>query len=277
LCSVQAGQVERLLGDVERLSRDYPDLSARIIQASDRLGPLQTEMDRFSNDARELRHLVLSMNHWLSSLRQNLSALELAEAEQVRSADALYADVASRVLGADAARSQRLDQWADRFAQSLPRNAPTLDLGSGEDWLARLVARGLEATGVDANSRIGMRARDAGLMIAVAEPPAVLTRTADQSLQGLTSLDVGSLLRRVPALTLLDAVQRVLQPDGLVLFGFGSEPGAIAGRLEGRGIAALDADLLAQALLVAGFVDVTPLTAADGTVCLMARNRGKSS
>ena len=272
-----AARLGTLASELEQLGREFPQLSARLAQLADQVAALPADIERVATDVRELRHPVLSMNHWLATLRQNLSELERAEAEQERCADAFHADTALRMLGADASRPQCIDQWAGQLAGILPAAGRVLDLCSGEDWLAKLAARGLEASGVDTSHRIGIRAREAGLTIVVAEPPAVLARTADDSLDALTALDAGSLLRRMPAQALLDAARRVLRQDGCVLFGFADAPCRIAGRLEGRADPAVDGELMAQALLAAGFGEVRQSSADDGSTCVIARNTKRPS
>lgn len=258
-------------GEIARLDADRERLGVRLDGLNDRIFQLQAEIARAVADAQELRHLVLSMNHWLASLRQNLSALELAEADQARQADALDADITARVMAMDTARPARLDGWAAEVTSLLPTGAQVLDLCSGDDWLARLVGNGIEASGIDTNTEVGARARVAGLSMAVAEPSEVLARTADRSLHGLTALDTGSLLCEMPANSLLAAARRVLLPGGLVVLGCGREPSSIAARLRGRADVQLDAELIRQALLAAGFVDVRTLATGEGAVCLAAR------
>ncbi|WP_139224825.1 hypothetical protein [Dokdonella immobilis] len=258
-------------GDIARLDTDQQRLGVRLDDLNDRTSQLQAEIARVGADAHELRHLVLSMNHWLASLRKNLSALELAEADQARQADTLDADIAARMMALDTARPDRLGGWAGQVASLLPAGARVLDLCSGDDWLACLVGNGIEAIGIDTNTEVGARARAAGLSMAVAEPSEVLARTADRSLHGLTALDTGALLCEMPANSLLVAIRRVLLPGGLVVLGCGREPAGITARLRGRADVQLNAELIRQALLAAGFVDVRTLVASDGAVCLAAR------
>jgi SAM-dependent methyltransferase len=265
-------ELETARADIARLGTDDEQLGVRLDDLRASLSHANAEIERTAADARELRHLVLSMNHWLASLRQNLSALELAEADQARHADALHADIALRVMAADAARPARLDGWAAQVASLLPAGAQVLDLCSGDDWLARLVGNGIEATGIDTSAEVGARARATGLSITVAEPSEVLARTADRSLHGLTALDTGSLLCDLPANSLLAAVRRVLRPGGLVVLGSGREPASIAWRLQGRADVQVDAELIGQMLLAGGFVEVQSLPASDGAVCMVARS-----
>ena len=233
---------------------------------------MRTEQDVLATNTEESRHLALSMNHWLTSLRQNLAALEAAEHEQRRRADALLVDVIEPTGVELAARAERFDIWLDLLAAHMKPRSRVLDLGSGRDWLARIAARGFDAGGVDDNAEIRARALAAGLLIAPGSPAEVLARTADGALDALTVLAVGSMLRRIPAATLFDATRRTLKPGGLLLLAFGSDAGERADFLAGAAAPVLDADLLTRALTAAGFVDITRTLATDGSVGLLAHN-----
>jgi SAM-dependent methyltransferase len=267
-------EASALRGEIVRLDVDRASVSTRLQQLSDRFAPVHSELGQAFNEIRDLRHLVLSMNHWLASLRQNLSSLEAAEAEQIRKTDAFYADISSEILAADPARPARLRLWAEMFATLLPASADVLDVGSGLDWLQALSRQGVKVTGVDPNHESGQRARNAGITSVVADPPVVLARMADGSVDGVTILDIAPLLRSLPAYSLLEILRRVLRPGGRLLFGFGQEPASIADRLEGRASAIADCGLVQHALQTSGFVEVRRSEAADGAVCVIARQPG---
>ncbi|MEZ5461068.1 hypothetical protein [Dokdonella sp.] len=269
-CRSIAQQIEVIFIELGKLGSENPEMSAKLKQLFDRVGPLSEDFERISSESTELRHMVLSMNHWLSSLRRNLSALELAESEKTRKSDSFHAEISARVLQSDPHRSARLDQWSGRLASNLQESAQVLDLCSGDDWLRHLRDKGLKPTGVDTNNEIAQRAREQGQAIIVAEPASVLARSADHSLHALTALDVGCLLRRMPARQLLDETRRVLRKRAWVLFGFHGEPATIADRLDGRPEAIVDGALIAQALLAAGFEHVEQVQSADGAICVLA-------
>ena len=263
-------QVEGLRDETARLERGQLAAVMQLQQLGERFEPVHAEVGKAFHEIRDLRHLVLSMNHWLASLRQNLAALEAAEVEQMRKADLLHADVAERSLKADQQRPARLEQWATGFAERLPPSAEVLDIGSGLDWLQSLSRCGVSVTAVNQNSEIGQRIRDAGITIAVAEPSVVLARIADQSLDGVTILDFASVLRSMPAVILLDILRRVLRPGGQVLFGVGPEAATISDRLEGRASALVDGDLIERALQVSGFVEIRRIASVDDSQCVIA-------
>jgi hypothetical protein len=243
-------------------------------QLRESLRSLQEGLKRDSANTQELRHLVLSMNHWLTSLRQNLSALELTDAEQQREADAWAATVAAQVIAADAARATRLESLSQRFAEVLPRKAAVLDLCSGEDWLTRLIARGINASGVDSNAQLALQASTAGVSIAAADPSQVLARTAPASLDGLSMLDCGAVLRGMATAPFLDHLHRVLRPRGCVLLGFEAGPATIAQRLQGRGGAGQDSRTRISALTAGGFAGVELLPgSADSCILAYRGNR----
>ncbi len=265
-----AEQIDTLRDETMRLERGQLAAAAQLQQFGERFVPVHAEIGKAFHEIRDLRHLVLSMNHWLASLRQNLAALETAEAEQARKADVLHAGVAEQMLKADQRRPIRLEKWAGNFAEGLSASADVLDIGSGLDWLQSLSRRGLNVTAINPNNEIGQRIRDAGITIAVAEPPVVLARIADQSLDGVTILDLAPLLRGMPAVILFDILRRVLRPGGQVLFGMGPESATITDRLEGRASALVDGDLTEHALQVSGFVEIRRIDSADNGYCVVA-------
>jgi hypothetical protein len=238
-------------------------------QLRDSVRVLQEGLKRDSANTQELRHLVLSMNHWLTSLRQNLSALELTDAEQQRESDTWAAAVAAQVIAADGARATRLESLSHRFAEVLPRKASVLDLCSGEDWLTRLLARGINASGVDTNAQLALQASAAGVSIAAADPSQVLARTAPASLDGLSMLDCGAVLRGMATASFLDHLHRILRPRGCVLLGFEAGPATIAQRLQGRGGAGLDSRIMTAALAAGGFTGIESVPA-GGDACILA-------
>ena len=274
-----AQQIEVIRAELHRLdkleARDS-ELSASLIQLMDRVRPLEENIERINAQSTELGHDVLSMNHWMASLRKNLSAMEAAELEQQRKSEALFANVALRVMDSDKHRQARIEVWSARLLANLPASANVLDLCSGEDWLKCLRERGLDACGVAHSSEFGNRARTQGRNIIIEAPTAVLARTADHSLHGLTALDVGFLLRRIPAAALLNEVRRVLRGKGWVLFGFGNGAATIADRLDGQPEANVDGHLMMQALLASGFVDVEQIRSADGAICVLGRTEGQA-
>lgn len=266
-----AGQIEGLRDETSRLERGQTIAAVQLQELGERFVPVHAEIGKAFHEIRDLRHLVLSMNHWLASLRQNLATLEAAEADQARKADVLHADVVEQTLEADARRPARLEQWAASFAEGLSPSAEVLDIGSGLDWLHSLSGCGVNVTAINQNNEIGQRIRDAGITIAVAEPSVVLARIADQSLDGVTILDFASVLRGIPAVILLEILRRVLRPDGQVLFGMGPESATISDLLEGRPSAFVDGDLIERALRVSGFVEIRRIASVENSYCVIAR------
>ncbi len=236
----------------------------------------RVDIRRVSAESAELRHLVLSMNHWLTTLRQNLGALERAEHEDARRADALHAEIVERMWRDDSARLPRLATWSAALARGLQPSAQILDLASGHDWLAALGRSGLHATGVDPSEATAERARAAGSAVSAAEPSAVLARLADGALDGLTALASTALLQELPASQLLATARRVLRPGGVLLFAFDIAPSLIRDRMAGRAEPLWNDVLLAHALAASGFIDIETLTAADGARCVMARTPGST-
>lgn len=262
-------QFDLLREEMARFERERAGVDTQLQQFGERFPLVHSEIGGAFNEIRDLRHLVLSMNHWLASLRQNLSALEAAEVEHSRGKDAMYADIFEQVTRADPTRARRLDQWSAAFAATLPATPDVLDIGSGTDWLQRLSGLGVSVTGINANNEIGQRARDAGITVAVAEPSEVLARIADQSLDGVSILDFPALLRSMSAPALLEALFRVLRPGGKVIVGSGAESATITDRLEGRAAAPLDEGLIERASRACGFVEIQGIAAAGEMHCVI--------
>ncbi len=214
-------------------------------------------------------HLALSMNHWLTELRRNLGRLEDEEFAQRRKVESLLADVVARRTHGDAARASRLAAWSGLLAARLAPRARILDLGSGMDWLVRLADAGFDAATVD--SAAGSPRSDA-IVVVPGTPAAVLERTGAGALDALTVLAAGSLLRRLPATTLLESARRTLKPGGLFLLAFDLDADVLADRLAGLPPAVPDADLLVAALGAAGFIDIVPVQNGEDVPCLVARN-----
>lgn len=263
------------LGRLDKLEAGQSELSRGLDQLIDRVRSLEENAGHVNAQSIELQHTVLSMNHWLASLRNNLSALEAAEHEQQRHSDALRADVARRVMDSDKYRRASMEFWSSRLLANLPANANVLDLCSGEGWLSQLCECGLEACAVAHGGEIASRSGALGRKLIFEQPAAVLARTAEHSLHGLTALDVGFLLRRIPAADLFNGVRRVLREKGWVLFGFNG-PATVMDRLDGQPEASIDGPLMVQALLAAGFVDVEQIRSADGEVCVLGRTEGQA-
>lgn len=265
-----AEQIDTLRDATLRLEHGQVAATAQVQHFNERFVPVHTEIGKSFHEIRDLRHLVLSMNHWLASLRQNIAALETAEAEQARKADALHADVAEQMIKSDQGRSIRFEKWAGTFAKGLPASAHVLDIGGDLDWLQSLSRCGLNLTAVNPNNEIGHHIRDAGIAIVVAEPPVVLARINDQDLDGVTILDLASLLRGMPAVMLFELLRRVLRPGGRMLFGVGPGSATIADRLEGRASVLVDGDLIERALKASGFVEIRRIASVDNSFCVMA-------
>ncbi|HET9032958.1 MAG TPA: hypothetical protein VFN25_08635 [Dokdonella sp.] len=271
---IQVAENAALHEEIDRLEGEHSGLVAQLQQTSERFVPVHAELSQAFNEIRDLRHLLMSLNHWQASLRQNLSEMEVAEADQMRRRDGLNIDVSTRMLASDKSRASRVEQWTQLFADDLPDQAKVLDIGSGLDWLQSLTACNLSITGVDASNRAGQRAGEVGIKMAIADPSSVLARIADHSLDAVSILDIAPLLRSVPTLALLEILRRVLRPHARLLIGFAQEHGSIINRLEGHANVHADADLIEHALEVSGFVDIKRHSSSDGMHCVVASNAG---
>lgn len=262
-------QLDRLNRGSDDLRRVQTELAGFVEVAQQRFAAFDGALDavrdlsgtRIQGQIDELRHHVLSMNHWLTSLRRTVAALEDADAQQP--ARALAAAVAERRLAGDPLRPLRLAAWRDALAADIAGDGRVLDLGSGADWQAALVAQHLATDPADG----------ADLPSFLDDPATALARTGDGTLAALSVLDGAAVLRRLPAAELFAAAQRALRSGGVLLIAFTEGPVSIADRLDGRGDLHADPALFAQALEAAGFAHVRRCDAADGTPALLARRR----
>ena len=252
-------QIETLGEANAQLRRENQALATELAATRERFEPMQASIDATSAIVDDSRQRVLSVNHWLASLRHHLATLELTQAADDRAADAANAEITRLTLDQDTARGERLDAWADALARMLPAHTEILDLGSGDEWIGRLRARGVPANPGVARS-----------MGSHAEIVDALTRCADDSVSGVTVLDVAPLLRHLSMTRLLAAISRILQPQGRLMIGLDQGPLTLVDRLQGRADVVLDARLLTASLRSAGFADIETL-AQQGVICLVAR------
>ncbi|PZQ17346.1 MAG: hypothetical protein DI564_05920 [Rhodanobacter denitrificans] len=262
-------QLDRLNRGSDDLRRVQTELAGFVDVAQRRFAAFDGALDavrdlsgtRIQSQIDELRHHVLSMNHWLTSLRRTVAALEDADAQQP--ARTLAAAVAERRLGGDPLRPLRLAAWRDALAAAVAGGGRVLDLGSGADWQAALAAQNIAIDPADGG----------GLPSFLDDPATALARTGDGELAALSVLDGAAVLRRLSAAELFAAAQRVLRSGGVLLIAFTEGPVSIADRLDGRGGVDADPALFAQALEAAGFAEVRRCDAADGSPALLARRR----
>ncbi|WP_395620835.1 hypothetical protein [Dokdonella sp.] len=252
-----------------RLRVDHDALQVRAAAAESALAQLSEAIQATSGLAHQSNQQMLGMNHWLASLRHSLAEIErLAECKGRERAVPL-AGITDGLLAADASRSARLDQWLEQFAGGLPAAADVLDLGGAADWLDRLSQRGVSVSALRSIGNPGPVAGDR--RIAVCNDFGVaLSRIADESLHGLSVLEVSVVARELPLMDLLQGAFRVLRPNACILIGLDRGPLVLAELLSGRQALAMDADLLEAALAHGGFHDIKRFEA-NGVACVIAR------
>lgn len=249
-------------GAQQELARRIDDLLAR----SAALASLHAEHAR---ELGELRHRVLSGNHWIVSLQNSLTSLEETAALEQAQADALLAAVGS---GADetAARRVRHAAWAAQLGAELADGASVLDLASGDgEWLAAVDAHVAGASGIEANASLAERAQASGARVAAGDPRAVLARCADASID---ALGIGADLLSADAIhtpQLLSDALRALKPGGHLLLRVENEPYRLA-RTVSTDPVRVDAPHWAEVLGAAGFTAIRLLTA-PGAAAVFAR------
>jgi hypothetical protein len=238
--AVQFGELRAALQAAEQRDAEQREaiaaLSIRADALSERNARLEEHVRALDAMVSDLRGLVLAMNHWTVEVRRSIDAIDAAEAERRVQHDETAAARIERRRALDVGRLQRLGTRAAAFAQALPENARVLDLCGGADWLAKLAEHGCRAASIETNSALHRRAREKKLDATLGDPPALLARTADSSLDAL-SLDaerIGRILCDV-----LDEAERVLKSGGLLLIDIGGAPAsALAEAMAGRSFAA---------------------------------------
>lgn len=261
---------DELRGEIRRLQLRVDDLEQRAVRLEDRAHALERRSDSLEDRAGavahelgELRHYVHAANHWIASLQRSLAELEDAAANERERADAFAAALPENPSSV-AARRDRHAAWSAALAQHLPPSARVLDLGSGDGaWLAALAARGLDASGVEANAHLLERTPQA--RIAQGEPAATLARCTDADLDAISlgaDAFVGAESARIDA---LHHARRALKPDGWLALRCECEPY----RLGDSGD--LDATRWSAWLLAAGFRAPEILRAGDAALVLAQR------
>lgn len=240
-----------------------------------RVGQLEATTSAYAGRFEELaflRQRVYAMNHWSHHLTAAFARIEeVADAHQVEQG-ALAARAALEVVAADTLRNARNLAWADAFASSMPARGRVLALACGGDWLALLAARGFGVSGAEPNPALREAGCARGVTIESAAAQAVLRRTADASLDGLTILALPALQHEISCIQLLAEAHRVLRNGGTLLLAFAREAAAIVDALLGASSPTMPVDLLTQAVATTGFADITRIDADDGSVALLARS-----
>jgi len=232
---------------------------------------LTAKLMQHNGQSSELRHLVLSMNHWMASLRQNLAALETAEFEGSRAAEWFAATLTSRLLEADAAHHQRLKVWAGLLSAILPKGAHILDVGSMSGWRSMLVDQGFVVHGMDAREVPGEARDGSGMTRSAADLREAMSRMQGEIAHALVAPSMGSVLCSIPTVPFLEMALRILKPGGLLLVAFERDVSMVAAQLAGENRANPSPEVLDHALQVAGYVDV--MHSKEGG-CLLARRPG---
>lgn len=255
----------------EALREDIGRIVLRLDELESRARAFEQRNAENVNELVELRHHVHAANHWVVSVQRSLADLEdAAHAERSR-ADTVLAAITESADDATA-RSERHAAWTAILAPRLPAAAQVLDLGSGGGaWLQSLAARGIAATGIEANASLVARAQLARADVALGDPFAALRRCATAGLHGitLTRQVVGD--NTTTATELLAECVRVLKPGGYLLLRFERDPSRFADLAD----AAAGVDLQAWAgLLVAAGFPICSSFAATGGAALLAQRAG---
>lgn len=259
---------ETIRDDIGRMLLRLDQLEHLTARLDGRVHGLEQRTDASAREMVELRHYVHAANHWVGSLQRSLGELEEAAATQRERAESFAAMIED---GADerAARQQRHSAWSAVLAAQLPQKAGVLDLGSGDGaWLAALLTRELDASGVEANAALVARAQERRLAVALGDPLAALERCADASLEGITLSSSLLMAGASDASRLLGESLRALKPSGRLLLHIEAD----SYRFFDPATAGVDPQRVGALLVAAGFVAPVTLPAIGGDAVIARRN-----
>jgi hypothetical protein len=214
------------------------------------------------------------LNHWTRAL--SASFAEVEDAAIARGADIARraGAVALAGVGDDPLRADRVHLLVDAFSGALPPRARALALAAGGDWVAALVARGIEVVGVEPDPLLGEVLRAAGATVEATDVADLFARSADASVDGIAIAAVSGIAGSMPLVDLLDEARRVLVTGGVLLLSDGREAAALLEALAGRANPAAIATLSREMLLAAGFADARRIETADGSTSWLLRRAG---
>jgi hypothetical protein len=261
--------IRRILLRLDELERRARAVELRADNVEHRSASLEHRAAASAHEAGELRHYVHTANHWVASLQNALADLENAADAQHARADELAAGIVESASDFAARRARHL-QWSAVLAAHLPDSAQVLDLASGDGgWIETLRARGIDASGVEANRPLVARARQRELPVVAGDPLSILVRCADAGLDGVT-LGAQLLAGNMDVTPdLLREARRALRPGGCLFLRVEPEPH----RLAGADMTRNDVQHWTAVLLAAGFS--TPTTSdATGGCGVLAQHAG---
>lgn len=262
-------ELNALHADCLRLQQERNVLFAQQAEQQNVNSTFQTALEATGGLAMQSNQQVLGMNHWLASLRQSISALELEEDKLGRDWVESHGNFIHAFMQTDGDRPERLAAWLDGFAGNLPADAQVLDIGGGQDWLSQLFLRMPDAKSLQITPTLTANVNDRRVSIG-ADLESLLPRLERESLHGLCILEASSLAREIPLLKLLRHAARILRPNARLLVGLDRGPRMIAGRLMGHEPLQLEVTLLEAAMKLCGF-DRLEVSTVNGISCVLAQ------
>lgn len=206
-----------------------------------------------------LRHDVLAMRHWLTTIQTTIGAIEQQENAERAELDALTADLINRLANTPqtkhAVRTSYLDILRD--THTITPESPLLDVGSGRgEWLNLLREQGYSAKGVEQNPVLAEQCRSNGLDVSSGDLMDHLKRTSTASLGAISALQIINSFSLSQLVAFLNEAKRTLVGQGVLLIE-AIEPGNITWNYhDPNANNALPPELIKHLMESRGYIDV---------------------
>jgi SAM-dependent methyltransferase len=196
----------------ERLDSKTLLLSKRLEQVSQVLLQTRVEINAHQIALKSESEHPNQREYTFSSLPVPLSSQELLEWES------LYANFESEFRGTPQEVKNRF-QFYLPVVKEYPGKPYVLDLGSGRgDWLELLQQENVIARGVEANRVLAESCQKRRLDVVNEEMMGYLREVPDQSIDIVTAFHLIEHIDHISLIRLIDQINRVLKPNGIVMF-----------------------------------------------------------
>lgn len=207
------------LSDV-RLQTAEQDIHVRLMEAIDRSTNAHSELHALLHEISGQRAALGSV---LEQAKTNLPPSATSAVEQVEQPglDSLYVAFENKFRGSTRQIAQRMERYVPMFRASAPVAAggTVLDIGCGRgEFLALLKRHNMATRGVDLNAAMVAQAKTLDLDVIEGDALAYLRSLPEASLAAITGFHIVEHIAFQDLVGLFDEAQRVLMPDGFVIF-----------------------------------------------------------